>query len=107
MSEREYAAVKSEASALIASNPKSAIAGRVSDHMSHALIAETGAVIAHKQIYRVMKVRDLLLDGETAGAERRHDGRITVDKRYRHGTPTASRLAVTTVRRSGSPSRAV
>jgi hypothetical protein len=73
----------------------------------NALIAETRAVIAHKQIYRVMKVRDLLLDGHAAGAERRHDGRITVDERYRHVTPTASRLAVTTVRRSESPSRAV
>jgi hypothetical protein len=73
----------------------------------NALIAETRAVIAHKQIYRVMKVRDLLLDGHAGGAEHRHDGQITLDERYRHGAPTASRLAVTTVRRCESPSRAV
>jgi putative transposase len=37
----------------------------------------------HKRIYRVMKVRGLLLDRHAGGVERRHDGRIAVDERNR------------------------
>ena len=37
----------------------------------------------HKRVYRVMKVRGLLLDRHAGGVERRHDGRIAVDKRNR------------------------
>jgi hypothetical protein len=35
----------------------------------------------HKRVYRVMKVHGLLLDRHAGGVERRHDGRIAVDKR--------------------------
>src|SRR6516225_3097436 len=37
----------------------------------------------HKPVYRVMKVHGLLLDRHAGGVERRHDGRIAVDKRNR------------------------
>src|SRR5262249_17901556 len=37
----------------------------------------------HKRVYRVMKVHGLLLDRHAGGVERRHDGRIAVDKRNR------------------------
>ena len=37
----------------------------------------------HKRVYRVMKVRGLLLDRHVGGDERRHDGRIAVDERNR------------------------
>jgi putative transposase len=37
----------------------------------------------HKRVYRVMKVRDLLLDPHAGGVERPHDGRIAVDERNR------------------------
>ena len=37
----------------------------------------------HKQVYRVIKARGLLLDRHAGGAERRHDGRIAVDERNR------------------------
>jgi putative transposase len=37
----------------------------------------------HKRLYRVMKVRGLLLDRHAGGVERRHDGRIAVDERNR------------------------
>jgi transposase InsO family protein len=37
----------------------------------------------HKRIYRVMKVRSLLLDRHAGGVERRHDGRIAVSERNR------------------------
>ena len=58
----------------------------------------------HKRIYRVMKAHGLLLDRHAGGAERRHDGRIAMDEAIGVGAPTASRLAVTTVRRCGLPS---
>jgi transposase InsO family protein len=37
----------------------------------------------HKRIYRAMKVHGLLLDRHAGGIERRHDGRVAVDKRNR------------------------
>ena len=37
----------------------------------------------HKRLYRVMKVRGLLLDRHAGSVERRHDGRIAVDERNR------------------------
>jgi putative transposase len=37
----------------------------------------------HKRVYRVIKVRGLLLDRHAGGVERRHDGRIAVDERNR------------------------
>ena len=58
----------------------------------------------HKRVYRVMKARSLLLDRHADGAS----GGTTVASPWMNaigvGAPTASRLAVTTVRRCGLPS---
>jgi hypothetical protein len=59
----------------------------------------------HKRIYRVMKVRSLLLDRHAAVL----NGGMTAASQWMSaigvGAPMASRSAATTVRRCGSPSR--
>lgn len=42
--------------------------------------ADARPVPNHKRIYRVMKVHGLLLERHAGGAERRHDGRIAVER---------------------------
>ena len=62
----------------------------------------------HKRIYRVMKVHSLLLDRHRGGIERRHDGRIAVDRgAIGVGAPMASRSAATMARGCGLPSRSI
>lgn len=58
----------------------------------------------HKRIYRIMKAHGLLLQRHAGGAhERRHDGRIAVDR----SNLMASNWVVTTATRSASRSRSI
>src|SRR5215831_15528135 len=49
----------------------------------HAIVKRQALAADHKRLYRVMKVRELLLARHAGGVERRHDGRIAVDERNR------------------------
>jgi hypothetical protein len=61
----------------------------------------------HKQVHRVMKFHGLLLDRHAGGAERRHDGRIMVDERYRRwcsdGFESPSRLTAAPLQSANEP----
>ena len=62
----------------------------------------------HKRIYRIMKAHGLLLNRHAGGSdERRHDGRIAVDRSNFVGARMASNWAATMARRFGSHSRSI
>src|SRR5262249_5956033 len=69
----------------------------------HAIVKRQALAADHKRVYRVMKVRELLLDRHAGGVERRHDGRIAVDERNRRanrrtvaGPPAKARRLINT-----------